>query len=59
MVDIRGERESDHTGTFMQYLKVIDIISADHILLFRKPLDAPTKRRRKLGNGIFFVLKKT
>ena len=41
----------------MQYLKVIDIIS-DHILLFRKPLDAPTKQRRKLGNGIFSVLKK-
>lgn len=42
MVDIRGGRESDHTGTFTQYLKVIDIIS-DHILLFRKPLDAPTR----------------
>lgn len=57
MVDIRGERESDHTGTLMQYLKVIDIIS-DHILLFRKPLDAPTNQRRKLGNAIFSVLKK-
>lgn len=41
----------------MQYLEMINNISA-HVPLFRKQLDAPIKLKRKLGNGIFSVLKK-
>lgn len=54
---LKEKRVGDHTGTFIQYLEVIYIISA-HILLSRKQLDAPTKLKRQLGNGIFTVLKK-